>query len=157
MAWRVERYVTPQHDRCGYIVIGACVALGTAIIMLLTSIVEREIASWSMPEAPPSRAGPSTVAEQSDPDAACAPAAEWGTADDYPLNAIMQDQEGTTTLSWMVGDNGRIASCRIAVSSGHHLLDQAGCRAIMARGCYDPKSLSHKREFTRRIVWRLPT
>jgi len=146
-----------QSDRQGYLVLALCTALGLAIIMLLMSFAERKIAGWSVPTAPPSRSEPAPAVDQSVRGAACSPAAQWITADDYPFEAIVQEHEGTTTINWVVGGNGRVASCRVTQSSGHDSLDQAGCRALMARGCWDPKALPEKREHTRRIVWRLPT
>jgi TonB family protein len=148
--------MTPQSDQQGYFIVALCAVLGLAIIILPVSLAERITAEWSAATGSPSRSEPAPAIDQSASAGACSPAAQWITADDYPFEAIVQEHEGTTTISWIVGDNGRVESCRVTQSSEHDSLDQAGCRALMARGCWDSDALPEKRENTRRIVWRLP-
>lgn len=140
-----------------------CGVIGLAILLLIMTMIERRIAAWSAPQVEPAVADvqPSAVSLPTESrtvqeEGSCEPAAQWIIADDYPAEAIRREYEGTVRIEWTVGNNGRVSSCHILESSGHDLLDQAGCQAIMARGCYDPAKLPAKRTMSRRIVWRLP-
>lgn len=84
----------------------------------------------------------------------------WLTTDDYPAEAVSAHLEGTSTIVWAIGLDGRAADCRVVVSSNVPVLDAAACNAISKRARYTPaldKSgkpmASHN---SRRIVWRIP-
>lgn len=86
--------------------------------------------------------------------------AEWLTADDYPADAIRMGAQGTSTLLWTIGVDGRVHDCRVVISSGSPVLDAAGCKAITLRGRYTPMHDAagqpiavHK---SRRINWSIP-
>ena len=70
-----------------------------------------------------------------------APAADpaaWITADDYPLEALRNNQEGTVRLAIAVDKDGKGIGCIVEVSSGASSLDEAGCTALMARASFRP-------------------
>lgn len=149
-----------RRNRLALLVVSACGMIGLALCVLVMMLIEQQIARWSIPTVERERSVadlPATSAlSRPAPSAACNSPAEWITADDYPLEAIRNDHEGTVRVSWTVGDDGRVRSCEVVESSGHDLLDRAGCQAIISRGCYDPAKLTSQRTHTRRIVWRLP-
>lgn len=57
---------------------------------------------------------------------------------DYPKDARRQQIQGSTTVRFTVGSDGRARGCTIARSSSSPLLDQATCRLIEARFRYAP-------------------
>lgn len=87
-------------------------------------------------------------------------AAAWIISDDYPIEAMRNDWEGTSTIEWTIDRRGRVVDCRVVRSSGHAILDEAACGAITARGRFRPARNSEGRRvearMSRRIVWRLP-
>jgi protein TonB len=48
----------------------------------------------------------------------------------YPVRALRNGEEGTTTLALLVGADGRVGSARIEKSSGSRELDQAAIHAL---------------------------
>lgn len=83
----------------------------------------------------------------------------WIDSDDYPAEALRMNWQGTVTIRWMVID-GRAGNCRVVQSSGHAVLDEAACNAILKRARYSPVYDRVGRtlvsEDQRRVVWRLP-
>lgn len=86
--------------------------------------------------------------------------AQWISSDDYPLEALRNEWQGTTAIEWTIDRRGHVVDCRIVSSSGHRVLDDAACGAITSRGRYTPArdAQGHRTEGTmrRRVVWRLP-
>ena len=81
----------------------------------------------------------------------------WITSDDYPPEALRNDDEGTVTITWVADPDGRITECRTLASSGHASLDHAACAAVLRRGRYAAVPADRgPRVFTRRVVWRIP-
>ena len=83
---------------------------------------------------------------------------DWITPADYPADARASRAEGTVDLSWAVGRDGRVASCRVDGSSGHPSLDAATCRLLTERGRYNavsPKGPDLRR-FSAAYAWHLP-
>lgn len=84
----------------------------------------------------------------------------WIATDDYPMTVVSKGAQGTSTILWTIGLDGRAADCRTVVTSGEVELDKAACRAIIARARYTPAlgfdgkpMISHS---TRKVTWRLP-
>jgi TonB family protein len=109
--------------------------------------------NWPLYTPPKPTVGPAAAKARSDE-------TQWITSDDYPPEAIRANQQGTVTISWTIGVDGRVRDCHSIGSSGFATLDEAGCRALTRRGRYAPardaigKPLATKK--TRRIAWRLP-
>jgi TonB family protein len=82
------------------------------------------------------------------------------SADDYPVEAVANGQEGIVGMRFLVGKNGRVSDCRIVESSGYKALDDQSCRIVETRARFDP-ALTQAGEpvaslsFTR-IRWELP-
>lgn len=84
----------------------------------------------------------------------------WIDWEDYPAFAIRANQQGTVTIEWTIGTDGRVHHCRAARSSGVPSLDTAACRALTSRARYSPAIDANGRAIPqtqhRRVVWRLP-
>ena len=83
----------------------------------------------------------------------------WITPADYPRTVASSGAQGTSTILWTIGIDGRSTDCRTVVTSGEVELDKAACSAIIARARYTPALgfdgkpvLSH---ITRKVAWRL--
>ncbi|MCW3798727.1 TonB family protein [Sphingomonas sp. BN140010] len=60
------------------------------------------------------------------------------STDDYPQDAIRNEQQGTTSVSLTIGTDGRVSGCTVSGSSGSASLDNATCRIIRSRARYTP-------------------
>lgn len=54
----------------------------------------------------------------------------------YPTSALQEGREGATRIRLVIGTDGRVASCEVAISSGHADLDAAACRAARKLSYY---------------------
>ena len=81
------------------------------------------------------------------------------STEDYPQDALRNEETGTTTVSLTIGTNGRVTNCTVTGSSGSRSLDNATCRILRARARYSPATLSNGQPTTdtdsARITWRL--
>ena len=79
---------------------------------------------------------------------------------DYPQQAIVANESGTTTAEFVVDPTGAISLCGILVSSGSVLLDARTCSLIQSRFVYKPaRDKDHKaiaQRTLQRINWKLP-
>ncbi|MCP3736535.1 energy transducer TonB [Sphingomonas sp. RP10(2022)] len=83
--------------------------------------------------------------------------ADWISQDDYPAEALRNNEQGTVRIAWSVTPAGRVHDCHVEQSSGHRSLDAAACRAITRNGLYPPTPANAPpRTFTRRVVWKIP-
>ena len=57
---------------------------------------------------------------------------------DYPLGAMLLEQEGTAVASIGVDERGRVTSCATQQSSGSPMLDAATCQIIEKRAKFAP-------------------
>ena len=84
----------------------------------------------------------------------------WITNDDYPAEAMRAGQQGTVTILWTIGTDGRVSDCKVLASSGSPALDLASCAAITRRGRYSPALDSAGKPIpvhsARSVTWRLP-
>ncbi|BCA58177.1 energy transducer TonB [Sphingomonas sp. HMP6] len=84
----------------------------------------------------------------------------WISDSDYPAESLRAGEEGDVTASWTIGTDGRVSDCKIVVSSGHPLLDEATCKAMTLRARYTPafdrlgKPIASQQ--SRKFAWRLP-
>ena len=56
----------------------------------------------------------------------------------YPVEALRREEEGTVVFTALVGEHGRVIDCRIDRSSGSVILDEATCREIARYGRFEP-------------------
>ncbi len=81
------------------------------------------------------------------------------TADDYPAEALKNDEQGTVRFQLDVGRDGKPTGCTVVESSGSKILDDATCRLIVDRARFEPARDRRGRpttdQVTSRITWRL--
>lgn len=79
---------------------------------------------------------------------------------DYPASAVRAAASGAVLVRYVVGADGRVASCEVTESAGNADLDLATCRLLQARYRFEPARdrSGQPREAIRyfRMVWRLP-
>ncbi|PCG15919.1 MULTISPECIES: energy transducer TonB [Sphingomonas] len=84
----------------------------------------------------------------------------WFSADDYPKESMRRDEQGTVTVRWTIGVDGRVSECHAAQSSGFPRLDAVSCGVLVKRARYYPARDAQGRPMVstreRRITWRLP-
>lgn len=84
----------------------------------------------------------------------------WFTDEDYPESARRASEEGTTGVSLVINEQGRIDSCSVTSTSGSKALDDVTCRLFQRRGKYTPAKAEGgtpiKQTIADRVVWRLP-
>lgn len=66
----------------------------------------------------------------------------WLSFDDYPPEAVRNNEEGRTVARLLIGVDGRVQSCGIVKSSGSASLDAATCHAAIKRGVFEPARLA---------------
>jgi periplasmic protein TonB len=62
----------------------------------------------------------------------------WVTANDYPAHLTTNKEHGTVAFRLTVDQNGKVATCDIALSSGFAELDNATCSRIIKRARFNP-------------------
>jgi protein TonB len=60
------------------------------------------------------------------------------STDDYPQDAIRNEQQGTTAVRLTIDGGGRVSACSVTGSSGSSSLDNATCRILRARARFTP-------------------
>ena len=80
--------------------------------------------------------------------------------EDYPRAAIRSEAQGRVEALLTISETGAVASCVIARSSGHKLLDETTCRLVLARYRFDPARNREGKPIAVRavlpVVWSLP-
>ncbi len=116
------------------------------------------VAPPAPPAPPPPPPPPAPVKVQ--PANARANLASYITDDDYPQDAIRNEQQGTTGFRLDVGPDGRVTNCQVTSSSGSSSLDNTTCRLLRSRARFTPASDSSGAKtadsVTGRIRWQLP-
>jgi len=111
--------------------------------------------------APDEKQAPAAAPRQSGPPEA--PSSDLRTlfsADDYPADAVRNEEQGTVQAELSVDPQGRVSACRIIRSSGHTTLDQATCQILQRWATFRPARDAHgtpvpDRVMTPPVVWRL--
>ena len=67
-----------------------------------------------------------------------APLSSLFRADDYPIEALKRDEQGTVGYALSIDSRGRPKSCRVVKSSGSTRLDVATCKILMKRARFRP-------------------
>ena len=85
--------------------------------------------------------------------------AEYLTAADYPVEALRQGQQGETEFALILSGRGRPTDCRITLSSGSRLLDEATCRTMLERARFAPARDEQRRPvrsgYFASVRWRI--
>ncbi len=108
------------------------------------------------PPAPPAEK-PRTV----EPARARANLASYVSDEDYPSNAVRNEEQGTTRFRLAVGPDGKVKECTITGSSGSSALDSTTCKLMKQRAKFTPAK-NNRGELTSDTVtsairWVLPT
>jgi TonB family protein len=78
------------------------------------------------------------------------------TADDYPREALDQQEQGAVAIRLVIGPDGHVSKCTVEKSSGSRSLDATSCRIYVDRARYEPVAASTKRRVVRtRVDWRM--
>ncbi|MBK6490478.1 MAG: energy transducer TonB [Sphingomonadales bacterium] len=79
---------------------------------------------------------------------------------DYPIESIIDGQEGFVLAKITSDSSGKILNCQITASSGFPLLDKQTCTSISARAhvrpIFPPNEPNNQFSVTRRVRWSLP-
>jgi protein TonB len=110
--------------------------------------------------APPPPPPPPPPPVRVQPAKARANLASYVSDDDYPQDAIRNEQQGTTGFRLEVGPDGRVTNCTVTSSSGSSSLDSTTCRLMRSRARFTPATDSSggktSDSVAGRIQWRLP-
>jgi protein TonB len=108
------------------------------------------------PPAPPPPAAP-VISKAAGPKG---DASRWFSSDDYPPSALRAEAQGTVSMSFGIGPDGKVTNCRVTQSSGSSDLDDASCRLMIRRGRFTPAQDQNGSPIastgTRRVTWKLP-
>jgi len=100
-------------------------------VLSLALLAAAAVAAAPLPVvAPPPPPGP--------PPGARANLASYVSNDDYPAEALWNDEEGTTGFRLTVGTNGRVTNCEVFEPSGSASLDETTCRIMRERTRFSP-------------------
>jgi len=81
------------------------------------------------------------------------------SADDYPQDALRNEETGRVTVRLSIGTNGKVTGCNVVSSSGSNSLDRTTCRVLTSRARFNPAKLSNGQAtedtYTQTIVWQL--
>jgi TonB family protein len=81
------------------------------------------------------------------------------SGDDYPLEALSNEEQGTVAVHLQVEPSGRVGRCTVAVSSGSSALDRKTCEILQERARFSPALDGEGHpvvdHYTQRITWRL--
>lgn len=62
----------------------------------------------------------------------------WFSSDDYPMDALRADAQGSTWVTLAIDTSGRAIDCNVTQSSGWSSLDSATCQIIRRRARFKP-------------------
>lgn len=86
--------------------------------------------------------------------------AGWATWADYPTEALRQEIGGTVVMSLLLDLRGRVADCRVVVSTKFAPLDEKSCLLMRQRAQYTPaldaKGNALAATVIQRIRWIIP-
>lgn len=85
----------------------------------------------------------------------------WFSPSNYPIEAIKKGIEGSVTFDADIDPSGKATVCRVVVSSGYQILDQATCTIVLSQGRFIPATGPEGKpvagHYSNRTIWRLPT
>lgn len=87
--------------------------------------------------------------------------ASYVSDEDYPSNAVRNEEQGTTRFRLAVGPDGKVKECTVTSSSGSSALDSTTCKLMRQRAKFEPAK-NNRGELTSDTVasairWVLPT
>ena len=132
--------------------------------LLLVAVAWQTRDSWIDALAPPyvetveqpPRAGPNSARPQS----ARGNLVGLFSADDYPVEALRKNEQGTVVARLQIDRKGRVSDCTLLQSSGSRALDMATCDILSRRARFTPARNSDGHAvpdtYDQRVMWRLP-
>ena len=82
------------------------------------------------------------------------------SADDYPREAIANNEQGTASVRIKVSKEGKASDCQIIESSGSETIDKQTCNIIVNRARFQPARTNSGEAVDsialQRIRWELP-
>lgn len=90
------------------------------------------------PVAPPAPPAPPPPPKPSVAKSAQLRSGSFSNEDDYPPSARRNNEEGTVSIRYTVGTDGRVDNCTVVHSSGSSALDETTCRIIQRRFRFRP-------------------
>lgn len=80
-------------------------------------------------------------------------------SDDYPTQALLEDDTGTVAVAILIDEQGKVADCSVVATSGAPVLDAQTCAAITQRAKFQaavgPNGKPAKDAYLQRITWLL--
>ena len=80
-------------------------------------------------------------------------------ADDYPVEAMRREEQGTVGVDLQIDRHGRVSRCTVSTSSGSDALDRKTCEILQTRARFTPATDLDGRPvpdvYSQRITWRL--
>jgi protein TonB len=64
--------------------------------------------------------------------------ASYVSDEDYPSNAVRNEEQGTTRFRLVVGPDGKVKECSVTSSSGSSALDSTTCKLMRQRAKFTP-------------------
>lgn len=126
--------VQPNRSRTEYLVVGL------VVLAFVGWLVSERVTTWIAQEAgigtSPQDYKEARAAER--PNSARGDVRAIFSADDYPIQALKNGEEGTVQARLDVDRNGNVSSCTILRSSGHESLDAATCSILRKRARFAP-------------------
>jgi TonB family protein len=126
------------------------------IVLIASAALAQAIA------APPSSAPPAPPPPFSSDGSLAAPRGNLTgliRTEDYPLEALRAEQEGTVQVAISVDERGGVADCIVEQSSGSPSLDSQTCRLMWLRARFTPardrRGKAVRGVYRQRITWRL--
>ena len=84
------------------------------------------------------RTDPPPLIRKIEPARAKANLASYVSDEDYPSNAVRNEEQGTTRFRLAVGPDGRVKDCTVTSSSGSSALDATTCKLMKQRARFTP-------------------
>jgi periplasmic protein TonB len=91
-----------------------------------------------LPPREPAITPPPPAARTVEPARAKANLASYVSDEDYPSNAVRNEEQGTTRFRLAVGPDGKVTGCTVTRSSGSSALDSTTCRLMRQRARFEP-------------------
>ncbi len=133
--------------------------------LLLAVVAAGTLWSWQQSrersdEPAPREAELHSASEATTPTRAKANLPELFSTDDYPEQAIRNEEQGTVAFRLTIDRKGRVSDCTVTQSSGSATLDRASCSIVERRARFVPARDTQGRtvedSMTSRIRWVLP-
>jgi TonB family protein len=79
--------------------------------------------------------------------------------EDYPLEALRSEDEGTVGVTLQIDATGRVINCAVASSSGSKSLDAGTCKILRERASFSPARDETGKpipsSYSQRVTWKL--